>query len=153
MTAETAWWELGDENQYLWDHMIELLIDAGRTAEAEALACDLRWVGARLERFGLAAPAADLSAARTARAARLRAVLDHTAHLLAPAEVPGAVVDVLHSRVADDPDWGPQSAALRGAYQRPRLVNRWPLPDLPDPGLRRKLAGHSGKLYVSRHLG
>ena len=52
--------------------------------DADAVAGDLRWVGARLERFGPAAPAADLSAAGTPRAARLRAVLARTAHLLAP---------------------------------------------------------------------
>ena len=100
------------QDRYLWDHLIEHLLDAGRPGEAEAVAGDLRWVGARLERFGPAAPAADLAAAGTPRAARLRAVLARTAHLLAPTEPAGAVVDVLHSRVADDPDWGPQVAAL-----------------------------------------
>ena len=80
----------------------------------------------------------------TPRAARLRAVLTRAAHLLAPTEPAGAVVDVLHSRVADDPDWGPQVTALRDICHRPRLVNRWPLPDLPDPALRRVLTGHTG---------
>ena len=116
----------------------------GRPGEADAVAGDLRWVGARLERFGPAAPAADLSAVGTPRAARLRAVLARTAHLLAPTEPARAVVDVLHSRVADDPDWGPQVTALRDICHRPRLVNRWPLPDLADPALRRVLIGHTG---------
>ena len=83
--------------------------DAARPDEADAVASDLRWVGARLERFGPAAPAADLSAVGTPRAARLRAVLARTAHLLAPTEPAGAVVDILHSRVASDPDWGTKS--------------------------------------------
>ena len=26
----------------------------------------------------------------------------------------------------------------------PRLINKWPLPDLPDPALRRTLTGHTG---------
>jgi hypothetical protein len=104
-----AWWELGQKDRYVWDHLIEHLRDAGRPGDAEAVACDLRWAGARLERFGPAAPAADLAAAGTPRAARLRGVLERTAHLLAPADPAGAVVDVLHSRVADDPDWGPRS--------------------------------------------
>ena len=112
--VRVAWWELGDQDRYLWDHLIEHLRDAGRPGEADAVACDLRWVGARLERFGPAAPAADLAAAGTPRAARLRGVLVRTAHLLAPTEPAGAVVDVLHSRVADDPDWGPQVTALAG---------------------------------------
>ena len=82
-----------------------------------------------------AAPVADLFAAGTAKAARLRAVLARAAHLLAPTQPPEAVTDILHSRVADDRDWGPQVSALRDACSRPRLVNRWPLPDLPDSAL------------------
>jgi hypothetical protein len=110
-----AWWELGDEDRYLWDHLIERLLDAGRPGEADAVAGELRWVGARLERFGPAAPTADLSTAGTPRAARLQAVIARAAHLLAPAEPAGAVVDVLHSWVASDPDWGPQVTVLRDA--------------------------------------
>ena len=116
-----AWWELGPQDRYLWDHLIEHLRDAGRPGDAEAVACDLRWVGARLERFGPAAPAADLAAAGTPRAARLRGVLERTAHLLAPTDPAGAVVDVLHSRVAADPDWGPQVTALA----RPAAGRGW----------------------------
>ena len=146
--VRVAWWELGHEDRYLWDHLIEHLRAAERYGEADAVAGDLRWVGARLERFGPAAPAADLSAAGTPRAARLRAVLARAAHLLAPAEPAGAVIDVLHSRVADDPDWGPQVTALRDICPRPRLVNRWPLPDLPDPAHRRVLTGHRATLFA-----
>ena len=132
--VRVAWWELGHEDRYMWDHLIEHLLDAGRPGDADAVAADLRWVGARLERFGPAAPAADLAAAGTPRAARLQGVLERAAHLLASTEPTGAVVDVLHSRVAEDPDWGPQVTALREICPRPRLVNRWPLPDLADPG-------------------
>ena len=141
--VQVAWWELGQQDRYLWDHLIEHLQDAGRSGEADAVAYDLRWVGARLERFGPAAPAADLGAAGTPRAARLQGVLVSMAHLLAPAEPTGAVVDVLYSRVADDPDWGPEVTALGDGSRRPRLVNRWPLPDLPDQALWRVLAGHT----------
>ena len=146
--VRVAWWELGHQDRYLWDHLIEHLLDAGRPGDAEAVAGDLRWVGARLERFGPAAPAADLAAAGTPRAARLRGVLVRTAHLLAPTEPAGAVVDVLHSRVADDPDWGPQVAALGDICRRPRLVNRWPLPDLAAPALRRVLTGHTDRVVA-----
>jgi WD40 repeat protein len=146
--VRVAWWELDKDDRYLWGHLIEHLRDAGRGGkaerafEADEVATDLRWVGARLEQFGPAAPAADLAAAGTPRAARLRAVLERAAHLLAPTEPTGAVVDVLHSRVADDPTWGTQVDVLRDMYSRPRLVNRWPLPDVADPALRRVLTGH-----------
>ena len=143
-----AWWQLGEQDRYLWDHLIEHLARAERTGQAEAAACDLRWVGARLERFGPAAPAADLAVAGTPRAARLRAVLVRTAHLLAPTEPAGALVDVLHSRVAEDPDWGPQVVALNELCRRPRLVSRWPLPDLAGPALRRALSGNVEEVYA-----
>jgi len=146
-TAEltrVSWWELRRNDRYLWEHLIEHLLDAGRRTEAEEVAGDLRWAGARVQEFGPAAPAADLSLVSTPRAARLRAAFTRTAHLLAPTEPAGAVVDVLHSRVADDVDWGPQVTALRYLCHRPRLVNRWPLPDLPDSALRRVLTGHNG---------
>ena len=142
--GRVAWWELSPEDRYLWDHLIEHLIDAEGPDAAGAVAGDLRWAGARLERFGPAAPAADLAVAGTPRTARLQAVLARSAHLLAPAQPSRAVVDVLHSRVADDPDWGPQAAALRDISPRPRLASRWPLPDLPNPASRRVLAGHAG---------
>ena len=141
-----AWWELGRQDWYLWDHLIEHLCDARRAGEAETVACDLRWVAGRLEQFGPAAAAADLATAGTPRAARLQVVLGRIAHLLTPTEPVGAVVDVLHSRVTDDPDWGPQVAALRDLWRRPRLVNRWPLPDLADPALRRVLSSHDGSV-------
>ena len=139
-----AWWALGPQDRYLHEHLIEHLRDAGRPDDAETVARDLRWVGMRLERFGPAAPAADLATVGTPRAARLRRVLERIAHLLAPTEPAEAVIDVLHSRVADDPDWGPQVTALASTYRRPRLVNLWSLPDLADPALLRVLTGHTG---------
>jgi hypothetical protein len=96
--VRVAWWDLRGGDRYVWDHLIEHLLDAGRPGDAEAAAGDLRWVAGRLERFGPAAPAADLAAAGTPQAARLRGVLVRMAHLLAPTEPAGAVVDVLHSR-------------------------------------------------------
>lgn len=134
-----AWWEQNRTDQYLWDHLIEHLLDAGRLGEAEAVAGDLRWVAARLQASGPAAPAADLDLVGTPRAARMGQALARIAHLLAPTDPPRSVVDVLHSRVAGDPDWGPQAASLRDRCHWPRLVSYWLPPDLPDPALRRVL--------------
>ena len=141
--VRTAWWKLNRDEMYLWDHLIEHLLVAKRPDDAEAVASDLRWVGARVEGFGPAAAAADLSLTGTERAKRLEAVLARTAHLLASTELPSAVIDVLHSQVADDSDWGVQVTALRDTYRRPRLVNRWPLPDRAHPALQRVLTGHT----------
>jgi len=144
--ASVPWWEMGPEDRYMWDHLIEHLLDAARPAEAGLVAGDLRWVGARVRESGPAAPAADLSLVGTSRAARLRTAVTRAAHLLAPTEPPEAVLDILHSRVAGDQDWSSQVAALRDALPRPRLVNRWPLPDLPDSALLRVLPGHGSSV-------
>jgi WD40 repeat protein len=145
---QKAWWELGDEDRYLWDHLIEHLVDAGRPADANLIACDLRWAGARLQRFGPAAPAADLAAAGTSQANRLRIALNQTAHLLAPTQPPGAVIDIFHSRLASDSDWGKQIATLRDQYPCPRLLARSRLPDLAHSALRRTLTGHDGGVFA-----
>jgi NB-ARC domain/WD domain, G-beta repeat len=137
-----AWGELSTGDGYLRGQLIWHLIEAGRRPEAEALACDLRWAGTRLAQSGPAAVAADLALAGTPRAARMAVEVIRVAHLLAPAEPASAVVDILHSRLAADPDWGPQVTALRVSYHRPRLVNRWPPPDLPSPAQRAVLEGH-----------
>lgn len=146
--ARVAWWDLGRDHQYLWNHLIEHLLEAGRHSEAEAVVCDPRWAGARLQEFGPAAPAADRSRAVTPRAARLQAVVARTAHLLAPTRPAGAVVDVLHSRVVGDPDWGAQVTALRHLALSPGWSTCWPLPDLPEPVLRRVLTGRHGWVYA-----
>jgi len=138
-----AWWRLAQGDRYLCDHLIEHLLEAGRRGEAEWLAGDLRWAGARLELSGPAGPAADLSLVGTPHAVGLRDALGRAAHLLTPTEPARAIVDVLHSRLADDPGWGAQVAELRDNRHQPRLVNRGPLPDLPGSALRRVLKGHN----------
>ncbi|MFI8104617.1 NB-ARC domain-containing protein [Streptomyces sp. NPDC086023] len=135
-------WDLPDG--YLHDHLVEHLLGAGRTAGAEALAGDLRWVESRLLRRGPTAPWADLDRIPTASAAALARDITRVAHLLTPTEPAGALIQVLHSRLAPLPHWGPQVAAREPLVPRPRLGNRWDPPDLPEPALRRTLLGHDG---------
>ena len=71
-------------------------------------------------------------------------MLGQAAHLLAPTDPPHSLIDILYSRVSHDPDWGAQAEALTASRKLPALINKWPLPDLPDPALRRILTGHTG---------
>ncbi len=128
------------------EHLIEHLLAAGRAAEAEELAADLRWAGARLQLSGPAGPYADLARIGTPRAQRLARVLGQAAHLLAPADPPHSLIDILYSRVSYDPDWGAQAQALAASRKLPALISKWPLPDLPDPALRRVLTGRAGRV-------
>ncbi len=122
--------------------MIEHLLAAGRPGQAEAVAADLRWTGARLQASGPAGPYADLALIGTPTAQRLGRVLGQAAHLLAPTDSPRSVIDILYSRVSHDPGWAAQAQALTSNRKPPRLINKWPLPDLPGPALRRTLTGH-----------
>lgn len=122
-----------EDSRYLRHHLVEHLLAADRPAP------DLRWLAVRLARDGLAGPLADLDLISadlisSGPAGRLRRLLDQAAHLLAPADPPEAVTDILLSRLAEDPEWGPAAAALR-----PRLVHDGPLPDPLDPALIRTL--------------
>ena len=67
----TAWWELPETARYLREHLIEHLLAAGRAGQAEEIAADLRWAGARLQASGPAGPYADLALIGTPRAERL----------------------------------------------------------------------------------
>jgi hypothetical protein len=139
----TAWWELPGTARYLWEHLIEHLLAAGRADQAEEVAADLRWAGARLQASGPARPYADLALVGTPRAQRLGWVLGQAAHLLAPTDPPHSLIDILYSRVSHDPGWAAQAEALTASRKPPRLINKWPLPDLPGPALRRALTGHA----------
>jgi WD40 repeat protein len=136
-----SWWELkgtdATSSRYLRSQLRWHLVMADRAAEAERLAADLHWASVRVQHDGAAALAGDLASAGTPRAERLARLVTSHAHLLTETDPPSAVVDVLHSWAARDPDWGPQAAALRDASPRPRLVNRRLLPDTADFALLR----------------
>ena len=145
----TAWWELPEQARYLRDHLVEHLIAAGRLHDAEAVACDLRWVGSRLEEAGPAAPVADLALVGTPQAERLWRLLGQAAHLLAPLQPAYSLIDILYSRVSHDPDWGSQARTLQAARSQPALIGSWPLPDIPDPALRHVLTGHTSPVTAA----
>ncbi|MEU8376625.1 NB-ARC domain-containing protein [Micromonospora sp. NPDC048894] len=142
--SQTQWWDLGNRDHYLWEHIISHLIAANRMADAAAIATNLRWVGERLMRFGSAAPYSDLSFIDSKHASQLRADLARASHLLQPTDPREALVDVLHSRLGDSSGWRMQVQSLRHALNRPRLVNALSLPDLPHPAMRRTLVDHVG---------
>ena len=142
----TAWWELPERPRYLRDHLIEHLIAGHDTQRAELAATDLRWIAARLQQSGPAAPYGDLSLIGSARTQRLQRLLSQSAHLLAATDPAYSQTDILYSRVSHDPDWGAQGRSLQIASIHPALVSELPLPDLPDPDLRRTLTGHNSRV-------
>ncbi len=139
---QLAWWKMPDG--YLADHLVTHLLAAGRTTEVEALALDLRWIAWRLDQRAATAPIADLEQIPTPAAQQAARDLARTAHLLTPTTPAHAQAAVLHSRLSGYDTWRAQATAWRSPY--PALYNRWPLPDQPDPAMRRTLTGHTGKV-------
>ncbi|MFI9810229.1 NB-ARC domain-containing protein [Streptomyces sp. NPDC052301] len=134
-----AWWQMADG--YLADHLISHLLGADRTAEAEALAVDLRWIEWRLDQRAAPTPVADLSQIPTSRMQRAAADLARSAHLFAPTSPAHSRAAILRSRLASYDVWRSQADAWRSPY--PALYNRWLLPDVPDSAQRRVLTGHT----------
>ncbi|MFE2252086.1 NB-ARC domain-containing protein [Streptomyces lavendulae] len=128
-----AWWQT--ESRYVQDHLIEHLVDADRTEVAEALAGDLRWIRAHLDRLGPNAAIRDLDRVRTPAARTMARDLARAAHLLTPTEPPEALDCVLRSRLGPLPHWNTDHIPLPASPLT--LVNKWAPPDLPDPSLMR----------------
>jgi hypothetical protein len=147
-TPGVAWWCLDPAELYIWDHLIEHLMEAGPCKDAEAVAGDLRWVAARLRLFGRAAPATDLARVATPLAAHLRSVFLSTGLMIDACKPIATTVDNLHSRVACDAFWGPQVSALRHQSGHPRMVNRWTPPDLASSQFRCLFKGHGGAIHA-----
>ncbi|MER5384269.1 NB-ARC domain-containing protein [Streptomyces sp. NPDC002688] len=139
---ERAWWDLQDG--YMQDHLIEHLVAAGRTTQAEAVASDLRWIEARLAQRGPTAPWSDLTHVNTLLTRLLARPLAQAAHLLTPTNPAHARNHVLYSRLQPHRYWRDQVAArTHTTSPRPLLVNRWAPPDIPDPALQRTITGHT----------
>ena len=83
-SAGVSWWEQTDG--YMLDHTVSHLLAAGRVAQAETLASDLRWIEARLLRRGPTAPWSDLAIIPTTPAVARARDLARLAHLLQPTE-------------------------------------------------------------------
>ncbi|WP_239153103.1 NB-ARC domain-containing protein, partial [Virgisporangium aurantiacum] len=142
-----AWWELPQAPDYLTRHLAEHLAAADRHDELAATVTDPRWITARLTRYGPAEAEADLARAATQTARVLGRKIRQNAHLLTPIAPSHALAAVLASRL-DHVDAFP-TALLRDQPAGPagrRVVNRWPLPDLPHPALTRTFTGHADRV-------
>jgi WD40 repeat protein len=139
-----SWWRLPQTSSYLREHLVEHLLLAGRSGEAEELATDMRWVLTRLEDAGPLGALADLARVDTSRGRRLQRVFAQAAYLLTPTDPAHSLLAVVRSRFGQDPDWGPQAREL--PLPRPALISGWPLPDPPSTTLRRTIAAHPAEV-------
>jgi WD40 repeat protein len=138
------WWLLTADAGYLWRYVPHHLHQAGRIDEVAGLACDLRWVEAKTQRFGsVVTIEADLELVDTPTAAALRRVLGQVAPLLGPIDPPTALGATLASRLRDVRELRATLDRYRATLPRPRLEPAWPLPDQPDQ-TQRPGSNHTG---------
>lgn len=95
-TEAVAWWELPASKPYLRQHLIEHLLAAGRAAEAESVATDIRWLEMRLDRDGPLGPDQDLIVVGTPLALSLRRSLTERRRRDGPSALT-AFVEELHT--------------------------------------------------------
>ena len=141
-----AWWRLPGTpgSGYLQAYLTYHLKAGGLGAELDQVCGDLRFVSARLLRSGPAAVEADLARSDSPGAVRLRRVIGQNAHLLSPAEPPGALITTLTSRLGGIPELAAQLAGLRSALHVWTAWPSWLPPDQPSEALIRVLTGHTG---------
>jgi WD40 repeat protein len=142
------WWLLPVHAGYLWRYLPYHLHKAGQSDALAELACDLRWVEAKIRRFGsVVTVEADLELIDTPIAATLRQVLRHAAPLLGPIDPPAALGATLASRLHAIPELHAALDSYRTVLPRPRLEPAWPLPDQPDLADLATPAGHTGGVW------
>ena len=132
--GNAAWWELPGTAGYWWQHLCWHLREAGRLEELARTCCDLRFVIRKLmQPSGPDGLAADLAAAGTPEALRLRAAVIRHARLLSfcPDDLPAAYPGVVTSLLGGVNDLAAQTGAVRAH------LSAWTCPPAsgsrPDP--------------------
>jgi WD40 repeat protein len=146
---ETApWWLLAPADEYMWDWLGYHLDQAGRVEELQSLVHDLRYLVRKIQLRGPGAAEADLALAADPVSAGIREVVSQNAHLFESADAASEVAATLLNRLETVPGTAGIVADFVRATGTSYLRNRWPPPDMPDPALRRVLAGHRGAVYA-----
>jgi WD40 repeat protein len=128
------WWRLPDDAEYLWRYLPYHLKAADLSTSVDALACDLRWIAAKTERYSSTIEAeSDLQLSSSKTANTLRRILMQSAHALSQRLPPGAAGATLASRMDMAPTLSAEVESFRQTLPRPYLAPAWPLPDWPDP--------------------
>lgn len=144
----TAWWQLPDEEGYLWVWAAYHLAASGLHDELRTCLHHPDYLARKLERFGPAALESDLSLLTDEVTADLQIVIRQSAHLLGQFDSPGCLRATLASRLRDRPAAAEVVMRLEATVAPPALRPIARLPDAPHPALSRVLLGDSGGLLA-----
>lgn len=142
----TPWWLLPDEQQYLWLNLGYHLSESSHRAQLDRLACDLRWITAKLERHGPVEVESDLALSSGPIVADLRREIGRSAHLLGPIEPRESLQDILLSRLHGVTALEGLVKTYEDAFRKPHLCPSRRLPDWPHTALLRILVGATGRV-------
>jgi len=134
-----AWWTLPPAATYLWTNLCFHMKEAGRDEELTRLTHDLRWAAAKIIAVGPEGVEADMALLPADGQARaLRRLVRQIGHLPRREDPANRVTAIIASYAAGvDVLRGP-AAALASTLAEPTLLPAPPpLPDQPDPALRR----------------
>jgi NB-ARC domain/WD domain, G-beta repeat len=150
--ALTRWADLPGDEPYLWDHLAEHLLAAGRLAELVVTVKDLRYLANKTRARTAYAAEADLALVEQRAPADvplrlLRRNFVNMGHLLNRCRTFHDLAAVLYSRLVHLHELVDLCQAFEQDMPRPYLTSWHLLPDLPDPALMRTLRGHTG--YVN----
>ena len=149
--ALTRWADLPEDEPYLWDHLAEHLVAAGRLAELVATVKDLSYLARKTFARTAYATEADLAFAeqRVPDDVPLRLLTHNFAnmgHVLNRCRSYDEIADVLYSRLVHLQELSDLCQAFEQDIPRPYLASWHLLPDLPDPALIRTLSGHMNEV-------
>jgi len=146
--AFTRWADLPDDEPYLWDHLADHLVAAGRLEELVTTVKELRYLAHKtLARKAYAAEADLVFAEQRLPSDVLLYLLKRNfanmGHLLNLCSTYTEIAPVLYSRFVHLQELSDLCQAFEPEIPRPYLTSWYQLPDLPDPALIRTLSGHT----------
>jgi hypothetical protein len=149
--ALTRWADLPGDEPYLWDHLAEHLVSAGRLAELVTTVKDLRYLAHKtLVRTAYVAEVDLVFAEQQVSSDVPLRLLTHNftnmGHLLNRCTTYNELAPVLLSRLARLQELSDLCQAFEQYIPRPYLASWHQLPDLPDTALIRTLSGHLGSV-------
>jgi hypothetical protein len=150
--ALKRWADLPADELYLWDHLAEHLVAAGRLEELVTTVKDLRYLARKALVRKVYTAEADLAFAeqRVSVDVPLHLLTRNVAnmsHLFNRCRSYHDLAAVLYSRLADVKELSDLCQAFEQDIPRPYLASWHLLPDLPDQALIRTLSGHTGPVY------
>jgi WD40 repeat protein len=139
----TAWWQLPDEQTYLWTLLPTHMRDAGLEQELRECLHHPEWLVGKLEQIGPAGLEADLSLCDDLLSQALRIAVRQNAHVLGPLDPPGSLAATLAARLFGDGPTRVIAEELVGGLSVPHLRAITTLPDLFHPSLSRVLTSQT----------